>query len=66
MYLSLQRSGVFSVLGQIVGRMVPRCTDPTIKVREEAILTIQTTLRIQLAYTGKVTLIPVYIHLYIP
>ena len=40
------------MLGELTGKLVPRCTDPTIKIREDAILTIQSLLRIQLIYDG--------------
>jgi len=49
----LQTSGEMVVLGEVVGRLVPRCTDPTIRVREEAILATQAALRIQLVHTGQ-------------
>jgi len=40
------------VLGEVVGKLIPRCTDPTISVRNEAIMAIQAMLRIHLVYTG--------------
>ncbi|XP_067937977.1 maestro heat-like repeat-containing protein family member 1 [Watersipora subatra] len=49
---SCNTSEPFTVLGDLIGRLVPRCTDPSIEVREDAIFTIQSLLRIQLIYEG--------------
>lgn len=36
----------------MIARLVPRCTDPTIQTRDNAIIAVQTALRIQLVYQG--------------
>ncbi|GCB82834.1 hypothetical protein scyTo_0023348 [Scyliorhinus torazame] len=43
----------FAYLGTIVGRLVPRCTDPVLKVRQLAMGSIYTLFYIHLRYTGQ-------------
>lgn len=43
----------FSNLGTLLGRLVPRCTDPHLPVRQTAIDCVQVVLRIALRYQGE-------------
>ncbi|XP_041376876.1 maestro heat-like repeat-containing protein family member 1 [Gigantopelta aegis] len=45
-------SSKFDNEGMFLGRMVPRCTDPSIDIRQHAIDSIYTTLKIGLRYEG--------------
>ncbi|XP_071959367.1 maestro heat-like repeat-containing protein family member 1 [Antedon mediterranea] len=44
---------VFFNLGSLLGSIVPRCSDPNLMVREDAIESIQIILRISLRYDGQ-------------
>ena len=43
----------FPLLGQVLGRMIPRCSDPSIAIRQTAIDCIQITLRIAICMPGE-------------
>ncbi|XP_033626005.1 maestro heat-like repeat-containing protein family member 1 isoform X2 [Asterias rubens] len=45
--------GSFSNMGILIGRLVPRCSDPVFAVRESALESIQLILKIDLLYQGK-------------
>ncbi|GCC46661.1 hypothetical protein chiPu_0030870, partial [Chiloscyllium punctatum] len=42
----------FHNLGALIGRLVPRCTDPLVTVRQNALEALYTLLSIQLRYAG--------------
>ncbi|XP_038067311.1 maestro heat-like repeat-containing protein family member 1 isoform X2 [Patiria miniata] len=46
-------SGSFTNMGTLIGRLVPRCSDPDLTVRENTVQAIQIILRIDLLYQGK-------------
>ncbi|XP_013392835.1 maestro heat-like repeat-containing protein family member 1 isoform X1 [Lingula anatina] len=45
-------SPVFTTLQLLLGRLIPRCTDSEVDIRQLSIETVQTTLKIQLRYEG--------------
>ncbi|KAG7458242.1 hypothetical protein MATL_G00236100 [Megalops atlanticus] len=50
--VSVKKIGTFHNLGSLLGRFVPRCTDPNTIVRVTAVQAIHTLLCIQLTYEG--------------
>lgn len=48
----LQESRTLPLQGQLLGRMVPRCSDPLADVRQTAVECIQLTLRIACCVPG--------------
>ncbi|XP_022082273.1 maestro heat-like repeat-containing protein family member 1 [Acanthaster planci] len=46
-------NGSFTNMGMLVGRLVPRCSDPNLTIREDAVQSVQIILRIDLLYQGK-------------
>ncbi|KAJ8386836.1 hypothetical protein AAFF_G00166310 [Aldrovandia affinis] len=51
-HLNVKKMGPFHNHGSLLGRLVPRCTDPSLPVRAAAMECIQTVLYIQLGYEG--------------
>ena len=51
-YLLSQKPMVFESLGSLLAHLVPRCTDPLVRVRQTAIECIQKVLRVSLRYEG--------------
>ena len=50
--LNIQNIAQLWNLGIMLARLVPRCTDPDLQVRQQALDCIQTVLKINLRYQG--------------
>ena len=50
--LYFSKAAGFSYAGPLLARLIPRCTDPVIRIRQLAIEAVQTLLRISACFEG--------------